>query len=137
MARLDFNFDNEFINQLGTMAQVDRYATKMIDEALPIIKNKLLGKLAPHSRTSGSGGLYSSIKAKKSKQASKGGYYGYITAVGEDSDGVRHAEKLVYLEYGNEHQDALGLIQTTIEETRDEVNNKMQEVFNREALKEG
>lgn len=131
MARLDFSFDDEFIKSLGTLAQIDRYAPQMIDEALPIIENKLKMNLRAHSV---SGDLIRSIKIKKSKRVKNGGYYGSVSPEGKSADGTRNAEKLVYLEYGTSRQSAQAVIAKTIQETTDEVNAKMQEVFNREAL---
>lgn len=133
MAAFDFSFDEDFMKSLGTLAQVERFAPKMIDEALPIIEKKLTANLQSHKV---SGDLIRSIKIKKCKKIKNGGYYGSVFPSGESADGTRNAEKLVYLEYGTSHQASTGVLAKTVQETTEEVNAKMQEVFEREALKE-
>lgn len=133
MSSFDFSFDEDFIKSLGSLAEVERYAPKMIDEALPIIEDKLKMNLRAHSV---SGDLIRSIKIKKSKRVKNGGYYGSVSPDGKSADGTRNAEKLVYLEYGTSRQPAHAIIAKTIQQTTDEVNAKMQEVFNREAFNE-
>lgn len=133
MAAFDFSFDEDFMKSLGSLAQVERYAPKMIDEALPIIEKKLVANLQAHKV---SGDLIRSIKIKKCKRVKNGGYFGSVFPSGESADGTRNAEKLIYLEYGTRHQAATGVLAQTIQETTDDVNAKLQEVFEREALNE-
>lgn len=133
MAAYDFSFDEDFMKSLVTLAQVERFAPMMIDEALPIIEKKLTANLQSHKV---SGDLIRSIKIKKCKKIKNGGYYGSVFPAGTNGDGIRNAEVLVYLEYGTSHQDSTAVLENTIKETTQEVNAKMQEVFEREALKE-
>lgn len=132
MGRFDFSFDEDFIKSLGALADVERYAPKMIDEALPIIEKRLVVNLQSHKI---SGDLIRSIKIKKCKKVKNGGFFGSVFPSGKSEDGTSNAEKLVYLEFGTQHQPATGVLAKTIQETQDEVNAKMQEVFEREALK--
>lgn len=133
MAAFDFSFDEDFIKSLGSLAQVERYAPRMIDEALPIIEKKLVANLQAHKV---SGDLIRSIKIKKCKRVKNGGYFGSVFPSGESADGTRNAEKLIYLEYGTRHQAATGVLAMTVQQTTDDVNAKLQEVFEREALNE-
>ena len=132
MANFDFSFDEEFIKSLGSLAEIERYAPKMIDEALPIIEKRLKAKLKSHEF---SGDLIRSIKIKKSKRVKNGGYFGSVFPSGQSTDGTTNAEKLIYLEFGTSHQPSTGILAKVVQESADEVNAKMQEVFEREALK--
>lgn len=132
MGSFDFSFDEDFIKSLGTLAEVEQYAPKMIDEALPIIERHLTANLRSHKV---SGDLIGSIKIKKSKRAKNGGFFGSVFPSGQSSDGTTNAEKLVYLEYGTSHQPSTGILAKAVQESTDEVNAKMQNVFEREALK--
>lgn len=133
MARLSINFDNELLKQVSKMAQVDVFAPKMIDEALPIIQNKLSENIRKsHQKT---GNLAKSIKVKKAKRTKNGGYVGTVTPVGTQKDGTRNAEVLVYLEYGRTAQDATPVLSPAVILTENKVIEKMQEVFDREFIK--
>ena len=132
MGRLDFSFDTEFMKKLGTMAEVERFAPMMIDEALPIVQKALISNLGRHKR---SGSLAGSIKIGKAKKIKNGGYYGTVAPKSKDKRDVSNAEKLIYMEYGTSRQSATPVIGPAVESTRDAVNRKMKEVFEREALK--
>lgn len=135
MAIFDVSLDEDFIKSLGSLAQVERYAPKMIDEALPILKNKLIQELEQHNHID-THDLIDSISINKAKASKKGGYYGSVYPKGNDGKGISNAEKLVYIEYGERSQAASGVIAKTTQQTEDEVLAKMQEVFEREALNE-
>lgn len=133
MARLNINFDNELLKQVEKMAQVDVFAPKMIDEALPIIQKKLSENiLNGHQRT---GKLAKSIKIKKAKKIKNGGYVGTVSPVGNQDDGTSNAEELIYLEYGRKGQPATPVLSPAVASTQNEVMEKMQEVFDRELIK--
>ncbi len=135
MATFDVSLDEDFIKQLGSMAQVERYAPKMIEEALPIVRDKLKAKIEQEGHVVNHD-LVDSIKCSEVKEAKNGGYIGNAFPSGTNLNGVRNAEVLVYLEYGTSTQDATGIITRTLISTKKEVEAKMQEVFNREAFKE-
>ena len=44
MGKFDFNIPDDFIRQLGRLADVDKYAPKMIDEAIPILEGRVKAK---------------------------------------------------------------------------------------------
>ena len=71
MGKFDFEISPEFIKQLGRLADVDRLAPKMIDEAIPILLDNVKRETAPHKQT---GDMYKSIKPTKAKATKKGGY---------------------------------------------------------------
>ncbi len=131
MGRFDFSFDEDFMKTLGSLAEVERYAPKMIDEALPIVEKRLVYNLQSHKI---SGDLIRSIKIKKCKRVKNGGFFGSVFPSGMSEDGTTNAEKLVYLEFGTSHQAATGVLAKAVQESTEEVNAKMQEVFEREAL---
>ena len=43
MAQLEIKFDERFFDELGKAADVERLAPKLIDAALPIVRNALQG----------------------------------------------------------------------------------------------
>ncbi len=133
MAAFDFSFDEDFIKSLGSLAQVERYAPQMINESLPIVEKRLVANLQSHRI---SGDLIRSIKIKKCKKIKNGGYYGAVFPAGKSEDGATNAEKLIDLEYGTSHQAATGVLAKAVQDSMEDVKAKMQEVFEREALKD-
>ena len=132
MGKFDFEISPEFIKQLGRLADVDRLAPKMIDEAIPILLDNVKRETAPHKQT---GDMYKSIKPTKAKATKKGGYYASVRPTGEDSKGVRNMEKLAYLEYGTKKQSAMPVLTKAIKDSQSAVEKKMQEVFEKEMEK--
>lgn len=132
MAKFDFEISPEFIKQLGRLADVDRIAPQMIDEAIPILLGKVKNETAQHKQT---GDLYQSIKPTKAKKTKGGGYYACVRPTGKDKKGVRNMEKMVYLEYGTVKQSAKPVLTKAIKDSESAVKKKMQEVFEREVNK--
>ena len=129
MAKFDFSIPDDFIKQLGRLADVDRLAPKMIDEAIPILETNVKSETSKHKRT---GDMYKSIKKTKASKSKYGGYYATVRPTGKDSKGVRNMEKMVYLEYGRSDQPATPVLTKAIKDSESGVLKKMQEVFNRE-----
>lgn len=129
MGKFDFEISPEFIKQLGRLADVDRIAPKMIDEALPVLERNVKGEVSKHIA---SGDLSRSIKVSKAKKTKSGGYYASVHPVGKDSNGVRNMEKMVYLEYGTKSQSPRPTLTKAIKDSESAVLKKMQEVFERE-----
>lgn len=144
MARFTFNIDSEFVKSLGRMADVDEYAPKMIDEAMPILEHNFKTEAMKHKDT---GEMVQSIKSTKAGQSKYGGYYAVTRPTGNASRGwkysrtkknagkqeqLRNMEKLVYLEYGTSDQPATPILTKAINDSEQQVMDKMQEVFNRE-----
>lgn len=129
MGKFDFEISPEFIKQLGKLADVERIAPKMIDEAIPILLDHVKAETAQHKRT---GDMYKSIKPTKAKKTKKGGFYACVRPTGKDSKGVRNMEKMVYLEYGTKKQSATPVLTKALKDSENAVKNKMQAVFERE-----
>ena len=129
MGKFDFEISPEFIKQLGRLADVDRIAPKMIDEAIPILLDNVKSETAQHRQT---GDMYKSIKKTKAKKTQKGGYFASVRPTGKDRKGVRNMEKMAYLEYGTKKQSATPVLTKALKDSENAVLNKMQEVFERE-----
>lgn len=128
MGKFDFEIPADFIKQLGRLADVDRIAPQMLNEALPILERNVKSEVSKHVV---SGDLLKSIKMSKAKK-NKYGYYASVRPTGTDKKGVRNMEKMVYLEYGTSKQPARPTLTKAIKDSEKAVLDKMQEVFNRE-----
>lgn len=144
MAKFDFQISPEFIKQLGKLADVDRIAPTMIDEAMPILEKNVKAELAKHKRT---GDMIESVKKTKAGK-NKYGYFATVRPTGTTTrvmgdDGVirdrkepvRNMEILAHLEYGTSQQPATPILTKAIKDSESDVLDKMQEVFNREVGK--
>lgn len=132
MAKFSYNPPADFLKQLGRLAQIDEVAPMMVDEAIPIVRNKLKKEVAYNVRT---GALQESIRATKSKKLKSGSQYACAMPTGTDENGTRNMEKFAYLEFGTSKQAATPVITTVLGDTEGSVNQKMSEVFKREMAK--
>jgi HK97 gp10 family phage protein len=132
MGKFDFEIPADFIKQLGRLADVDKYAPQMIDEAIPILLANVKAETAHHRQT---GDMYKSIKKTKAKKTKKGGYFASVRPTGTDKKGVRNMEKMAYLEYGTKKQSARPVLTKALRDSETAVMNKMEEVFKREVSK--
>lgn len=132
MGKFDFQISPDFIKQLGRLADVDRIAPQMIDEAMPILERNLKSELAKHKRT---GDMLKSVKKTKAGKTKNGGYYAVVRPTGKDSKGVRNMEKLAHAEYGTKKQPPTPILTKAIKDSEKDVLDKMTEVFNREVVK--
>lgn len=132
MAKFSFEVPQEFIKQLGKLADVDRIAPQMIDEAMPILESNLKKELAKHKRT---GDMVGSVKKTKAGKTKTDAYYAVVRPTGKDRKGVRNMEKLVYAEYGTANQPPTPMLTKAIKDSEAPCLDKMQEVFNREVNK--
>jgi HK97 gp10 family phage protein len=128
MGKFDFEIPTDFIKQLGKLADVDRIAPQMLNEALPILERNVKSEVSKHVV---SGDLLKSIKMSKAKK-NKYGYYASVRPTGTDKKGVRNMEKMVYLEYGTKNQSPRPTLTKAIKDSEKAVLDKMQEVFSRE-----
>lgn len=131
MGKFDFQISPEFIKQLGNLADVDRVAPQMIDEAMPILESNLKKELSKHKRT---GDMLNSVKKTKAGK-NKYGYFATVRPTGVDEKGVRNMEKLAHAEYGTSKQVPTPILTKSIKDSETSVLNKMQEVFEREVKK--
>ena len=139
MGKFDFEIPADFIKQLGKLADVERVAPKMIDEAIPILLENVKSEAAQHKKSED---MYKSIKPTKAGKTKSGGYFASVRPTGKDRKGVRNMEKLAWLEYGVKDkdgnkwkQDPTPILTKAIKDSENAVMNKMQEVFEREVGK--
>ena len=129
MGKFDFDIPADFTRQLGSLADVDKYAPVMINEAMPILENNVKKELGKHRRT---GDMLSSVRTTKAGKTKRGGYYAVVRPTGTDRKGVRNMEKLAHAEYGTSKQPPTPILTKAIKDAEPAVLEKMQEVFNRE-----
>lgn len=132
MGKFDFAIPDDFIKQLGKLADIEIIAPKMIDQAMPSLEKNLKTELAKHKQT---GDMLNSVKKTKAKKTKRGGFYAIVRPTGKDSKGVRNMEKLVYAEYGTKKQTATPILTKAIKDSNDQVLQKMREVFEEEMSK--
>jgi HK97 gp10 family phage protein len=131
MGKFDFQIDPAFLKQLGRLADVERVAPKMIDEAMPILAENVKKELSKHKRTGDMVGSVKKTKANKNKY----GYYAVVRPTGKDRHGVRNMEKLAHAEYGTSKQQPTPILTKAIKDSEPAVLKKMQETFEREVKK--
>lgn len=132
MGKFDFEIPPGFIKQLGRLADVDRIAPQMIDEAIPILLDNVKAGAAQHKKSED---MYKSIKPTKTGKTKNGGYYATVRPTGKDRKGVRNMEKMAWLEYGTKKQSATPVLTKALKDSENAVMKKMQEVFEREVGK--
>lgn len=125
----NFEFPPDLIRQFEQLGAIDDYAPKMLDAAMPIIEKNVKAEIAPHRET---GAMEASIKPTKAKKTKNGGFYAVVRPTGVDKNGVRNMEKLAYLEFGTVKQPASPVLTKAINNSRQPVREKMQEVFEEE-----
>lgn len=164
MAKFNYTVPVEFMKSLGALAEVEKYAPKMINESMPIllaaVKSRVLSDYSQAGReitfikkSSGltdkyqtykqTGALYKSTKASKAKRQKDGVYYAQVYFAGKDEsrkskmfpDGMPNAMKAIMLEYGGKNQRARPFLTKASADSEAAVLEKMQEVFNREVEK--
>ena len=126
MGAFDVNFSDEIMKQLEKMGDVDAYAPKMIDAALPVLEKSLKKQYSKHNV---SGALANSLRIKKASRNAHG-YFGLVAPSGKDARGVPNAEKAVYLEYGTSKQHANPVVRPAVNACEGEVLKAMEQVFN-------
>jgi len=134
MAKFTFNFDTELTKQLERMADYENIAPKLLKGAVPILKKRVIEETDKYHEYSQDKELVSSIKETAPKE-NKNGWFISVRPVGTDSDGVRNMEKMAHLEFGynsklGKHISAKPILTKALNEARDEVTEKMQELFN-------
>lgn len=128
MAKFEIEGVDELMRKLSSL-QVETLAPKMLEGSVPVLSAAVKRRAAQHRRT---GDMLNSIKETKAK-AAKDGHSISVRPTGKGRDGVRNMEKMAYLEYGTSKQAAAPVLTPAVNESRDRVAAKMQEVFEREA----
>lgn len=138
MGKFDFEIPADFLRQLGKLADVDRIAPKMLDEAAPMLVRNVKGEMAGHKQTSD---MVDSVKKTKVGKSKNGTHYTVVRPTGTGRNGVRNMEKLAWLEYGVKAKDGgwknapKPILTKAIKDSEAQVLRKMQEVFEREVSK--
>lgn len=133
MAKFEFDFPSDLMNQLQRAGNIDNIAKKMISAAIPVLERNVKKECAAHRRT---GSMVNSVKATKVEKYKNGsGYYAVVRPTGKDENGVRNMEKMAHAEYGTSHQAATPILSKAVAESEEEVTEIMQRVYNLEVLK--
>lgn len=119
------------LKELERSADVDSWGPKALAEASPILEESIKRRASSHDRT---GAMTRSIKPTKPKK-NRWGHFVVIRPTGKDKKGVRNMEKLVYMEYGTSKQSATPVMTPALNDAKEKVNQKLQEVFEREVMK--
>lgn len=125
MGKFDFQFDDGITRQLERLENFDEIVPEILGEAVPILEKHVKSEVSKHKKT---GSLYESIKAGKPSK-NKYGWYVAVTPTGSDENGVRNAEKLVYMEYGTSKEAATPVLTKALNDAQEEVTEKLQELF--------
>lgn len=115
--------------ELERLGEIETYAPKMLREAAPILEERLQAEVQNEANKGyAKGDLKKSIKANKPSK-NKYGHYVAVTARGKDRKGVRNNEKLAYLNYGTQQQEARPVIAKAIKGAERECMEAMQRKF--------
>jgi len=144
MGRFDFEIPQDFINQLGKLADMDRVAPQMLNTAAPILVRNLKAALAKHRQT---GDLEKSVRRTGAKK-NRYGHFVTVRPTGTSSnyissDGtkkkmevhVANMQKFMHLELGTSNQPARPVLAKVLKDSEAECLRIMQEVFDREMTK--
>lgn len=156
MGKFDFEIPDDFIEQLGRLADIDNVAPKMLNEAAPILRDAIKTKVKNDYSSKGrkiryiksegmfkpkygeytqTGSLLKGVRMSRSRKIKDGGFYAEVYFSGKDEKGVPNAAKAVWLEYGTSKQYARPFIKKVVKDNEQKVIRKMQEVFEREVKK--
>ena len=115
MANFDCEIPTGFFASLGKLSEVDKYAPKMLDEAIPILQKEVQRSLARHSKT---GVMVKSVKCTKAA-CKDGVYFAVVRPTGKSTKyvgangkvymrkkPVRNMEIVAHIEYGTSDQPA-------------------------------
>lgn len=108
--------------------KVDMILPKMLEGAVDILEKNVKKRASGYVVT---GAMAGSIKPTKAKRV-KDGYSISVRPTGTDGKGVRNMEKMAYHEYGTSKQKAVPILTPAVNESRAQVEIKMQEIFERE-----
>lgn len=126
MGKFDFEFDSELVRQLERLSNFDEIAPKILDETVPILEKYVKSETAKHNRTKD---MLNSIKKTKANK-NKYGWFVTVRPTGKDRKGVRNMEKMAHAEYGTSKQPPTPILTKALNDARQEVTDKMQEIFN-------
>lgn len=121
---------DEFARELERLGNIDEYAPELLNAAAPTLEKELKNQVSKAANKGyATGDLKKSIKAKKPGK-NVYGHYVMVTAEGKDKKGVRNNEKLAYLNYGTQKQQARPVISPAIKSSESDCLKIMQQKFN-------
>lgn len=126
MGKFDFEVSPELVKLLSRLGNVDEYAPRMINGAMPILEANLKKELGKHKRT---GEMLYSVKKTRARKMKNGGYFATVRPTGVDRKGVRNMEKLAHAEYGTSKQAPTPILTKAINDSKGPVTAKMYEIF--------
>lgn len=133
MANFEINGMDELMKALENIGDMGETASKMLNEAAPVVTREMKKELSQHKET---GDMESSIKETKAKQKKSGnGQYVLIRPTGKGKNGTRNMEKLAFLQYGTGKQVPRPVMEKIMNRSGREVKEVMEEVFKREVSK--
>jgi len=151
MAYLYFDEPVYLLKQLNKLENADEICEKALTEAIPIVEKALVEAIkANHVDT---GDLWKSIVTWRAHKTKSDNWIIAATPTGRAKNkrakgkiykrskhqtrtrgrALYNGDKLFYLEYGTSNQNPSPILEKVINKTWDEVADKLQEVFNREA----
>lgn len=150
MAIFDLKIPESFERSLGRLAEIEKYAPVMLEEAAPILEKEFVSGIVDAAASGGSGFVAHTVKVGNPKQRKKDGSW-YISVfpkgtsskyhdkrmkvVSRGSSRPRNAEVAAYLEYGTSTMSGRPFLTKAKKDAEPAVMKKMQEVFEREAIK--
>lgn len=133
MANMQINTPTDLMDQLLKLSnQIDVIAPLMLDEAIEPLHKQMIASAIKHKKT---GEMLKGLKVNKAIKDKKGVWRKKIFFDGYDRTKltpVPNAIKVFAIEYGSSQQEATPFIRPSVAITENQVNEKMQEVFNRE-----
>lgn len=143
MASWQISDAGDFLKDLDKLDNTETIIPKMLEESATIVEARMKSALQTHKQT---GAMVNSVKPSGVKEAKGGGHYVVVSPTGSsrkqiDKNGKersrkkaeRNMEKLAILEYGSSKQRATPIIGNVVASVQNEVTNKMEEVYFREA----
>lgn len=140
MGKFDFDIPSDLSKMLSKMEQYNEIAPSILKAASPIVEKAVKRGYQKHKQT---GNLERSVKTKKPSKNSMG-WMTVVRPTGKTSsymdasgrvrtrkEPVRNMEIAAYHEYGTRKMAASPVIGPAVQETRSEVEKKMQETYER------
>ena len=126
----DINGVDDLMKDLSYL-ETERIAPMMLSEGGEILEKEVRARDKIHWKTVD---MYSSIKSTGAMR-NNNGYYLCIRPTGKGRSKVWNMEKMVYLEYGTQKEQARPVLSAAVRSAQPKVIEKMQEVFDREAVR--
>jgi HK97 gp10 family phage protein len=131
MGKFDFEMDSGLVRRLERLENFDEIAEEMLNEAVPILEREVKNECLRHVRTKD---MYHSVKKTKAFK-NQYGWFVTVRPTGTDRKGVRNMEKMAHAEYGTSKQAPTPILTKALNDARNEVESKLEDIFIREIEK--